>query len=30
VEAGVTAGDPVNHLRDIFEARERLVGNKRK
>ena len=21
VEAGVTAGDPVNHLRDIFEAR---------
>jgi NAD(P)-dependent dehydrogenase (short-subunit alcohol dehydrogenase family) len=25
VEAGVTAGDPVNHLRDIFEARSRLL-----
>jgi len=25
VEAGVTAGDPVNHLRDILEARSRVL-----
>lgn len=26
VEGGVTAGDPVNHLQDIFEARARALG----
>ncbi len=26
VEAGVTVGDPVNHLRDIFDARARVLG----
>ena len=26
VEAGVTAGDPVNHLADIFAARARVLG----
>lgn len=27
VEAGVTAGDPVNHLADIFAARARVLGD---
>ena len=27
VEAGVTAGDPVNHLADIFAARTRVLGD---
>ena len=26
VEAGVTAGDPVNHLADIMDARHRVLG----
>jgi NAD(P)-dependent dehydrogenase (short-subunit alcohol dehydrogenase family) len=26
VEAGVTAGDPVNHLAEILEARSRILG----
>jgi NAD(P)-dependent dehydrogenase (short-subunit alcohol dehydrogenase family) len=26
VEAGVTAGDPVNHLADIFAARASVLG----
>ncbi|MCE7797519.1 glucose 1-dehydrogenase [Sphingobium sufflavum] len=26
VEAGVTAGDPVNHLQDIFDARVNVLG----
>ncbi|MFM5931797.1 MAG: SDR family NAD(P)-dependent oxidoreductase [Novosphingobium sp.] len=26
VEAGVTAGDPVNHLRDIMDARAQVLG----
>ncbi len=26
VEAGVTAGDPVNHLADILDARHRVLG----
>ncbi len=26
VEAGVTAGDPVNHLADIMDARNRILG----
>ena len=27
VEAGVTAGDPVNHLADIMDARRRVLGD---
>lgn len=27
VEGGVTTGDPVNHLRDIFDARTRILGD---
>lgn len=27
VEGGVTIGDPVNHLADIFEARSRILGS---
>jgi NAD(P)-dependent dehydrogenase (short-subunit alcohol dehydrogenase family) len=27
VEGGVTAGDPVNHLSDILEARSRILGD---
>ena len=27
VEAGVTAGDPVNHLADIMDARSRILGD---
>ncbi|WP_254049808.1 SDR family NAD(P)-dependent oxidoreductase [Novosphingobium sp. TH158] len=27
VEAGVTAGDPVNHLADIMDARRRVLGS---
>ncbi|MFT3966601.1 MAG: SDR family oxidoreductase [Sphingobium sp.] len=27
VEAGVTAGDPVNHLQDIFDARAGILGH---
>lgn len=27
VEGGVTTGDPVNHLADIFEARTRILGS---
>lgn len=27
VEGGVTIGDPVNHLRDILDARSRILGN---
>jgi NAD(P)-dependent dehydrogenase (short-subunit alcohol dehydrogenase family) len=27
VEAGVTAGDPVNHLADIMDARQRILGD---
>ncbi|MEJ6010066.1 SDR family oxidoreductase [Novosphingobium aquae] len=27
VEAGVTAGDPVNHLADIMDARHRILGD---
>ncbi len=26
IEGGVTIGDPVNHLQDIFEARSRILG----
>ncbi|HEX7852409.1 MAG TPA: SDR family oxidoreductase [Sphingobium sp.] len=28
VEAGVTAGDPVNHLQDIFDARTSILGHR--
>lgn len=27
VEGGVTAGDPVNHLSEIMEARSRILGD---
>jgi len=27
IEGGVTAGDPVNHLSDIMEARSRILGD---
>ena len=26
VDGGITAGDPVNHLRELFEARERALA----
>jgi hypothetical protein len=25
IDGGITAGDPVNHLRELFEARERAL-----